>query len=42
MNQRVVITGMGCVTPIGTGVKSFRDSLMNGVSGAGPITHFDT
>lgn len=41
MNQRVVITGMGCVTPIGSGVKNFRDSLMNGVGGAAPITHFD-
>ncbi len=42
MNQRVVITGMGCVTPIGAGVNSFKESLMNGVGGAGPITLFDT
>lgn len=41
MNQRVVITGMGAVTPIGIGVDAFKDSLMNGASGAGPITHFD-
>lgn len=42
MNQRVVITGMGCVTPIGTGVSTFKESLMNGVGGAAPITLFDT
>ncbi|SFH89212.1 3-oxoacyl-[acyl-carrier-protein] synthase II [Tindallia magadiensis] len=41
MDQRVVITGMGAVTPIGIGVDAFKDSLMNGASGAGPITHFD-
>ncbi|SDY79278.1 beta-ketoacyl-ACP synthase II [Tindallia californiensis] len=41
MNQRVVITGMGAVTPIGIGVDTFKDSLMSGASGAGPITHFD-
>jgi 3-oxoacyl-[acyl-carrier-protein] synthase II len=40
-NQRVVITGMGCVTPIGTGVGEFWNGLCGGVSGAGPITHFD-
>ena len=40
-NQRVVITGMGCVTPIGIGVSDFWDGLRTGVSGAGPITHFD-
>ncbi len=40
-NQRVVITGMGCVTPIGTGLGSFWENLQKGVSGAGPITHFD-
>jgi len=42
MNQRVVITGMGCLTPIGTGINSFKESLMDGVGGAGPITLFDT
>ncbi|SMP66561.1 beta-ketoacyl-ACP synthase II [Anoxynatronum buryatiense] len=40
-NQRVVITGMGCVTPIGTGVDSFWKGLVSGAVGAGPITHFD-
>lgn len=40
-NQRVVITGMGCVTPIGIGVTDYWEGLMTGASGAGPITHFD-
>lgn len=40
-NQRVVITGMGCVTPIGKDLNSFWEGLQNGISGAGPITHFD-
>ncbi|MEN1760472.1 beta-ketoacyl-ACP synthase II [Anoxynatronum sibiricum] len=40
-NQRVVITGMGCVTPIGTGVDSFWKGLVSGAVGAAPITHFD-
>lgn len=39
--QRVVVTGIGALTPIGNNVKSFRESLYKGVSGAGPITHFD-
>jgi 3-oxoacyl-[acyl-carrier-protein] synthase II len=41
MNRRVVITGMGAVTPIGIGVTPFRDALRKGESGAGPITRFD-
>lgn len=39
--KRVVITGVGLVTPIGTGVEAFWNALVNGVSGVGPITHFD-
>jgi len=39
--KRVVITGLGALTPIGNDVNSFWDSLSNGVSGAGPITRFD-
>jgi 3-oxoacyl-[acyl-carrier-protein] synthase II len=39
--NRVVITGMGCLTPLGKDVPSFFDALKKGVSGAGPITRFD-
>ena len=42
MANRVVITGMGCVTPIGNDVESFWNSLKAGRCGIGPITHFDT
>ena len=41
MNRRVVVTGVGVVSPIGTGKNAFWDSLLNGRSGIGPITHFD-
>ncbi len=40
--RRVVITGLGAITPIGLDVKSTWDNLKSGVSGIGPITHFDT
>jgi len=40
--RRVVITGMGALTPIGNDLNSYWDALKNGVSGAGPITKFDT
>lgn len=39
--RRVVITGMGLVTPIGTGVRKFWDSARQGASGVRRITHFD-
>jgi len=39
--KRVVITGVGLVTPIGTGVEAFWNAVVNGVSGVGPITHFN-
>ena len=39
--KRVVVTGLGAITPIGNTVPEFWDNLVNGVSGAGPITHFD-
>lgn len=42
MKRRVVITGMGAVTPIGTGVENYWSSLKSGVSGLGYITKFDT
>jgi 3-oxoacyl-[acyl-carrier-protein] synthase II len=40
--KRVVITGLGAVTPIGNNVDDYWQSLLNGVSGAAPITKFDT
>ena len=40
--RRVVVTGLGALTPLGNDVPTFWESLVNGVSGAGPITHFDT
>lgn len=39
--RRVVITGLGAVTPLGNSVEEYWKNLINGVSGAGPITHFD-
>lgn len=42
MNRRVVVTGMGIVSPIGNDVSSFQDSLFAGKHGIGPITRFDT
>lgn len=39
--KRVVVTGLGAVTPVGNGVSEFWKNITNGVSGAGPITHFD-
>lgn len=39
--RRVVITGIGALTPIGNNVEDYKRSLMNGVSGAGYITRFD-
>ncbi len=39
--RRVVITGLGAITPIGNGVDAFWEGLQAGVSGAGPITRFD-
>src|SRR5512140_1385425 len=39
--RRVVITGMGCVTPIGIGRRQFWDSLASGVSGVRRIQEFD-
>jgi 3-oxoacyl-[acyl-carrier-protein] synthase II len=39
--RRVVITGLGALTPLGNTVEDFWTALVNGVSGAGPITRFD-
>src|SRR5207253_11374211 len=41
MTRRVVITGLGFVTPLGTDVASTWEGLVTGRSGAGPITRFD-
>lgn len=39
--RRVVVTGLGALTPIGNNVPDFWNALINGVGGAGPITKFD-
>lgn len=41
MRKRVVITGLGIVSPVGTGLEKFWSSLTAGVSGIGPVTRFD-
>jgi len=40
--RRVVVTGLGALTPLGNTAPEFWNGLVNGVSGAGPITHFDS
>ena len=39
--KRVVVTGLGALTPIGNNVEEYWNGLVNGVSGAAPITRFD-
>ena len=39
--KRVVITGLGTISPIGNDVATTWKNALEGVSGAGPITHFD-
>lgn len=39
--KRVVVTGLGALTPLGNTVSEYWKGLVNGVSGAAPITHFD-
>ena len=41
IKRRVVVTGMGIVSPVGNDLASAWDSIVNGRSGIGPITHFD-
>ncbi len=40
--KRVVVTGLGCLTPIGNNVQEFWNGLISGKSGCAPITRFDT
>ena len=40
-NRRVVITGLGSITPLGNSVDVFWKNIKSGQSGAGPITVFD-
>jgi len=39
--KRVVVTGLGALTPIGNNIEEYWNGLVNGVSGAAPITYFD-
>jgi len=41
MEQRVAVTGMGVLTPVGIGVEPFWQSILAGRSGVGPVRHFD-
>ena len=41
MRRRVVVTGLGCISPIGNNLPDTWSALISGKSGAGPITHFD-
>ena len=40
--KRVVVTGLGAITPLGNDTKTYWENLIQGVSGAAPITRFDT
>jgi len=41
MSKRVVITGMGALTPIGNNLAAYLEGLKAGANGAGPITRFN-
>jgi 3-oxoacyl-[acyl-carrier-protein] synthase II len=41
LKKRVVVTGLGLVTPVGIGVQESWENVLKGRSGVGPITHFD-
>ena len=40
--RRVVVTGMGMISPVGNYVATAWEHVLKGVSGIGPVTHFDT
>ena len=40
-HKRVVVTGLGALTPIGNGIPAYWDGLVSGKSGSAPITYFD-
>ena len=42
MKRRVVITGMGVVSPVGNNIETFCKNIMNGVCGIDLITNFET
>ena len=42
MRKRVVVTGMGCVSPLGNDVSTLWSNILAGKSGVGLITHYDT
>lgn len=42
MSRRVVVTGMGAITPIGLNVDAFWEAVKEGKHGFGPITRFDS
>ena len=41
LERRVVVTGLGAITPLGNSIDEFWENLVAGKSGAGPITRFD-
>ena len=41
MKKRVVITGLGCVTPVGNGKEEFWNNIKSGVCGIDTVTRFD-
>ncbi len=41
MKKRIVVTGMGVISPVGSGVEAFWNGVRDGISGVGPVTLFD-